>query len=136
MSLVHQYENDKHTQSFLKENGEKFQGDAEIIMKLLYAGHRLTAMEVVEKYHIHDRRLRDVIKSCPNTVKKEWKLNEKGKRMYVEYFIPKFQPPTKKELQEWFSKYQSGDYDEPLPSKPTVILYPNENGKLIQGKFF
>ena len=104
--LVHQHENNPDTQEFLKSNGEKFQGDCLTAMRLMFSGIRLTSQDCWVKYGINDRRLRDCHNARPDTVKKEWKLNEQGKRMYVEYFIEKFQPPTKADLQKWFSDFQ------------------------------
>jgi len=96
--MIHEIENSDETQAHLNENFDKFKGDLKIVFQLLFSGARLTAMDLVEKYHIHDRRLRDAIKARPDMVKKEWKLNGEGKRMYVEYFIKPFKPPTKKQL--------------------------------------
>lgn len=107
MSLVHQVENNKETQEFLKSNGEKFQGDCLTVMRLLFSGIRLTAQDVVVKYRLHDRRLRECYTARPDLIKKEWKLNSEGKREYVEYFIPKFQPPKKSDLQSWMDNFQN-----------------------------
>ena len=98
MSLLHERENDASTEEFFKSNGEKFQGDNLTAMRLMSSGIRMTSQDCWVKYGIHDRRLRDCHNARPDMVKKEWKLNDEGKRMYMEYFIPKFKPPTKKEL--------------------------------------
>ena len=102
--MLHQHESGIESQQHLDENLDKFNGDAKIVMQLLYSGIRLTAMELVAKYGIADRRLRDVIKARPDVVKKEWKLNDEGKRMYMEYFIPPFKPPTKKEVIKFYQQ--------------------------------
>lgn len=137
MGILHERENNSDSEQHLKLNGEKFTGDTLTAIRLMFAGIRLTSQDCWDKYGIHDRRLRNAYAGRPDIVKRDWVYTQDGKRTrFKEYWIEKFQPPTKKELQEWFSKYQSGDYEEPSFSKPTVISYPNENGKLIQGRFF
>ena len=105
--MIHEKENNQDTESFLKSNGKKFQGDCLTVMKLLYSGKRLSGHELQVTYGLHDRRLRDCFNARPDIVKREWVLNDAGKRMYVEYFIPKFSPPTKSELQKWFTDFQN-----------------------------
>lgn len=107
MGLTHEIENNSDSQQHLDENLDKFSGDVKIVLQLLYSGHRLSAKDVVVKYGLHDRRLRDAIAALPNIVKKEWVLKPNGKRDYVVYYIEKQKPPTKKELQNWFSNYQN-----------------------------
>jgi hypothetical protein len=116
--LLHEVENNPDTESFLKENGDKFQGDCLTIMRLLFAGYKLSAKDVVVKWGLHDRRLRDVIKARPDIVKKEWVMKPNGKRDYVVYFIEKFQPPTKSDLQKWFSDLQQEKGEAKLIQMP------------------
>jgi hypothetical protein len=52
---------------------------------------------VVQEFGINDRRLRDLIASRKD-IKKEWVLNEKGKRTFVQYYLDIPKPPTKLEL--------------------------------------
>ena len=119
--MIHQHESGIENQQHLDENLDKFKGDLKVVLQLLFSGVRLSAMELVEKYHIHDRRLRDAIKARPDVVKKEWKLDDRGKRMFVEYFIQKFQPPKKSELQAWWDGFQN---EQPHPLSYQPQLFP------------
>ena len=93
--MLHQRENNQDTETFLKSNGKKFQGDCVTAMKLMYEGVRLNGDTCKQLYNLHDRRLRNCYEARPDIVKREWKLNHKGKRMYVEYFILIPPKPTK-----------------------------------------
>ena len=73
-------------------------------------GERLTAKTVVQKYGIADRRLRDLENEGKCT--KSWKLNEQGKRMYVEYYCEIPKEPTKQSAQEFWNDYQN---EKPAP---------------------
>lgn len=95
---IHQRESTEDTESFLQENIEKFEIGAVFLLKKMLTGERLTAKDVMQKYGIHDRRLRDLFIS--GKCQREWVLNDKGKRLYVEYFIPIPKPITKTELIE------------------------------------
>lgn len=117
-TILHQHENQKDLEEFLKENGEKFQGDCLTVMRLLFAGHRLSAKDVVKKYDMSDRRLRDCHEARPDIVKREWVLKENGKRDYVVYFIEQFKPPTKGQLQKWFSEFQEQKGEAKLIQMP------------------
>jgi len=117
-ALLHTRETSSETESFLKENGDKFQGDCLTIMRLLFAGYKLSAKDVVVKWGLHDRRLRDVIKARPDIVKKEWIYKPNGKRDYVVYFIEKFQPPTKSDLQKWWNEFQEQKPEAKLIQMP------------------
>ena len=121
--MIHEHESGTESQQHLDENLDKFKGDLKVVLQLLFSGVRLSAMELVEKYHIHDRRLRDAIKARPDVVKKEWKLDDNGKRMYVEYFIPKFQPPNKSDLAKWFRQYQE---EKPMSIAHQLSLYETQ----------
>ena len=102
--MIHERENNADTESFLKSNGKKFQGDCLTVMRLLYSGARLSSKDCWEKYGLHDRRLRNCFQARPDVVKREWKLNGEGKRMYVEYYIQIPKHPTKKELTAHYLK--------------------------------
>jgi len=99
--IIHLKENSPELQSFLDENEVKFNGDALTVLRLLYSGIRLTSMELVSKYNIADRRLRDLHAEFPNKVKKKWVLDDKGKRKYVEYYVDIPPSPTKAKAIEW-----------------------------------
>lgn len=94
--LIHQRETSDNTESFLQENIDKFEIDAVFLYKLMLKGERLTAKTVVQKYGKESRRLRDLFIS--GKCEKEWVLNEKGKRLYVEYFVSLPHLPTKSEV--------------------------------------
>lgn len=95
---IHQRESSEDTERHLQENISKFEIDAVFLLKLMLKGERLTAKMVVQKYGKESRRLRDLFIS--GKCEKEWVLNEKGKRLYVEYFITVLKPPTKSEVVE------------------------------------
>lgn len=96
--MIHEFENNDDTQSFLKENGQKFVGDCLIAMKLMYQGVRLNGDTCKELYGIHDRRLRNCRDARPDIVKSEWKRNANGKRLYVEFWIDVPKLPSKTAL--------------------------------------
>lgn len=102
--MLHETENNIDTELFLKENGEKFNRDCIKAMQLMYMGHRLNGDTCKQLHGIHDRRLRDCRAGRPDIVKKAWKKDEKGKRLYVEYWIDVPAPPTKKDVIEKFKK--------------------------------
>lgn len=99
---LHQFENNSDSQSFLDENRDKFESDAAFLLHQMQRGERLTAQTVVQKYGIADRRLRDLHND--GKCSKEWKLNEQGKRMYVEYFVERPKPPGKLMVIEYWDK--------------------------------
>jgi len=110
MSILHEVENNLETELFLKQNGKKFSNDCITAMKLMFSGVRLNGDTCKELYGFHDRRLRDCIAARPDIVKKEWVYGADGKKKYVEYWIEKFQPPTKKEVvDEWKKKLKTGN---------------------------
>lgn len=98
---IHQRENSEDTEKHLQENISKLETDCQFLLKLMKRGERLTGKTVMIKYEIHDRRLRDL--HIAGKCEKSWKLNEKGKRMYVEYFISPTQPPTKAKVIAFWS---------------------------------
>lgn len=117
LSLLHSVENNEDTESFLKENGKKFGDDCIKAMQLMYKGVRLNGDTCKELYGFSDRRLRDCIAGRPDIVKKEWKRNSEGKRLYVEYWIEPIKPPTKTDVHEWWKNYQ-----EEKPMQPPTQL--------------
>lgn len=103
--ILHERESSEETESFLKDNGKKFNKDCIFILKLLYKGMRLHARQVEVEFNKDGRRLRDIIankKEC----KKQWVLNEKGKRLYVEYWLEPPKPLTKRGVREWCENYK------------------------------
>lgn len=93
--MIHDRENNEETESFLMQNGKKFSQDCITAMKLMYSGVRLNGDTCKQLYGFSDRRLRDCIAARPDIVRKEWKRNSEGKRLYVEYYIPPTITPTK-----------------------------------------
>lgn len=104
--FIHERESDLSTESFLNENREKFSSDAKFLLSLLYRGKRLSNHQVTKDFGIDGRRLRELILSHKE-IKKEWVLNDKGKRMYVEYFMEIPKQTTKSDLQQWWNEFQS-----------------------------
>ena len=102
--LIHEKENNPDTQSFLDENLDNFNGDVRKVFELMYRGIRLNGFMVVKEYSLDPRRLRDAIAARPDVVKKAWKKDDKGKRLYVEYWIDIPPTPTKKQAIEWATK--------------------------------
>jgi hypothetical protein len=98
--MLHEFENNQDTESFLKQNGKKFSQDCITAMKLMYTGVRLNGETCKHLYGFHDRRLRNCRECRPDIVKSAWKRNEKGERLYVEFWIDVPKPPTKQSVQE------------------------------------
>ena len=121
--MLHQYENNPDTESFLKENGKKFSQDCIIAMKLMYEGVRLNGDTCKQLFGIHDRRLRECREARPDIVKSEWKRNAQGKRICVEFWIEKIAPPTKQSVQEWWSEHQN--------EQPAKVIPMNSQPKLF-----
>jgi len=94
--ILHQRESSEDTESFLKENGEKFNRQCVQVLQLLYQGKRLAAKEVNDILDIADggRRLRDIFASRKDC-KREWIKGEDGKRKGVKYWLEGISPPTK-----------------------------------------
>lgn len=128
--MLHEYENSQDTQEFLKSNGKKFQGDCLTAMRLMFSGIIMTSQDCWEKYKIHDRRLRNCYAARPDIVKKRWVMKANGTRSHVEYWIDKFQPPTKAELQEWFSEHQN---EQPVKYKKGEKTAADFALKIIKG---
>jgi hypothetical protein len=90
---IHQRESTEETESFHQENIKKAESDAVFLLGQMLRGEILTAKTVVQKYGIADRRLRDL--QISGKCKKRWKLNDDGKRQYVEYYCEIPKAPTK-----------------------------------------
>ncbi len=101
---IHQRENSDDSERHLQENIGKFETDCVFLLRKMLLGERLTAKVVMQKYGIHDRRLRDL--EISGKCEKAWKYNDNGKRMYVEYFITPPKQPTKAELFYNFTQQQ------------------------------
>lgn len=99
--MLHEFENNSDSQSFLQENGKKFQEGCITAMKLMYQGVRLNGNTCKELYGFHDRRLRNCRQGRPDIVKSAWKKDANGKRLYVEYWIDVPLPPSKQKAIAW-----------------------------------
>ena len=94
--LTHIKENNSDSQQHLEENRQKFETDAVFLLRLMKMGKRLTRLSVVKDYGIDGRRLGEL--HSEGQCKKSWKINDKGKRLYVEYYVPIPKMLTKTEL--------------------------------------
>lgn len=106
---IHTREVSRETESFLNEKREDFESDAKFLLHLLYKGWRLNGRQV-EMWGINSRRLRELVISHKD-IKREWKYNSEGKREVMEYFMTKLLPPTKSDVQQWWNKFQNGEFD-------------------------
>lgn len=96
--MLHERENNEDTESFLKQNGDKFSRDCIRAMQLMYLGERLNGETCKSLHKIHDRRLRECFAARPDVVKKAWKRDANGKRLYMEYWIDCPKQETKTEV--------------------------------------
>lgn len=102
--MLHEIENNSDTQSFLKENGQKFNRQCVQVLQLLYRGQKLSAKDVNDILDIADggRRLRDIF-AARKDCKREWKRGTDGNRKCVTYWLEIPKPPTKTELTKQIS---------------------------------
>ena len=108
--MLHQRENNDISENHLKDNGEKLSRHCVEVLRLLYLGKKLTARELETVYNMDGRRLRDIYanrKDC----KRDWRKDENGKNIGMEYWLEIPKPPTKSSVQDWWHKYQSGEFD-------------------------
>lgn len=94
--FTHIRESTEDTERHLSENREKYESDGLYLYRLMKMGKRLTRQQVVKDYGINDRRLGEIFSD--GKCQKEWVVNENGKRLYVQYFIPIPKPITKGKL--------------------------------------
>lgn len=116
--IIHERESNEVSEQHLKDNGKKFSRHCNIILSLMYKGHRFTARQLEREYNFDGRRLRDIYanrKEC----KRDWRKDAEGKNSEMEYWleIPK-QHPTKGELQKWFSDLQNEKGEAKLIQMP------------------
>ena len=102
MSLVHDRESNEDTERHLSENREKFETDAQYLLRLMKRGRRLSSQDVHDM-KICDRRLREL--HSAGQCEKVWKLNEAGKRLYVQYYCEIPMPPTKRKAIDWATEF-------------------------------
>lgn len=99
--MIHDRENSEDTERHLSENRRKFESDCVFLLKLMHSGRRLTSDDVHEM-KINDRRLRNLFED--GKCQREWKLNEKGKRVCVEYFVNISKRPTKRDVVTFYQE--------------------------------
>jgi len=100
--IVHLRESSDDTQLHLDSNRDKFETDAVFLLRLMMGGKVLSGQDVSDM-RINDRRLRELF--AEGKCKKRWKLNDAGKRMYVEYYCEIPLPPTKQKAIDWATKF-------------------------------
>lgn len=97
---LHNFENNRDSQSNLEENQQKFSNQCLLVMKLLNQGVRLTVANAIG-YGINSlpRRIMDCRERNGITnIKDKWVTDADGKRLYKEWFIEIPKLPTKKEV--------------------------------------
>jgi hypothetical protein len=102
---IHGRENNDESESFLNENYQHFSNKCLEVIRILNTGKRLTVLEAANMgISSLPRRIKDCIANgCP--IKDEWVRDEKGKRLYKEYFLEITERPTKKEvINNWSEK--------------------------------
>lgn len=131
--FTHIRENTEDAERHLSENRDKFETDCMYLLRLMMSGIRLSDKTVMTKYEIHGRRLRELFED--GKCQKEWKLNENGKRLYVEYFIPISKPPTKSEVIQSFHSAER-NLQKVESNLVTVFTMPDDKPALQQGNLF
>lgn len=130
---LHERENNYLSESFLKDNKEKFNRQCVMVLQLLYRGGRYTAKNVNDILDIADggRRLRDIFASRKDCKKQIRYTNDKKEG--VEYWLDIPQPPTKTELNQWFKEYLEGKYDD---KPPTPVIQMDIHKQYYQQNLF
>lgn len=120
--ILHQRESSAWSEQFLKDNGEKFAKQAVDVLRLLYSGMRLTAMQTNQILNIADggRRLREIF-AARKECKKDKRITN-GKVEGVEYWLDVPAPPSKHEVIERATK--------------VIEMFKRTNGLLEQGDLF
>ena len=101
-----------------------------MVLQVLYRGGRYTGKQINNILDIAcgDRRLRNLF-AARKDVKREWVYTEDGKKTkWKEYWLEIPKPPTKDSVQDWWHRYQSGEFDTP-------VIDINRN-RLVQGDLF
>lgn len=103
--ILHKHENNPETESFLKDNGKKFNQQCIDVLKVLYSGRRYTAYEISRLLDIADggRRLRDIY-AFRSDCKREWRKSDDGKRAEVEYYLDIPKQPTKGDVVSFYQQ--------------------------------
>lgn len=101
-NYLHDRENSDDTERHLSENRDKLETDCDYLLRLMMRGRRLSSQDVHDM-KIHDRRLRNLYSA--GKCKRQWKLNDKGKRLFVEYFVEREMEPTKRDAIAWATEF-------------------------------
>lgn len=101
---IHQQENSEDSQSYLQENEQRLKEGCLKVLRILNTGERLTVKSAINQGIASlPRRCLD-LKNAGFDIQNEWVRNEKGKRLYKEYFLNITKRPTKEQIIEAFNK--------------------------------
>lgn len=102
---IHGRENNEESEQHLQENQKKFSQQCLRVMELLNHGKRLTVASAIG-YGIMSlpRRVADC-KENGLHIQDEWVRDERGKRLFKEWFITITKRPTKKAVIDKHSKW-------------------------------
>lgn len=95
----HDQENNSESQSFLQENSHKFSKQCLKVLEVFYSGKKLTCKSALIDYGIGHlpRRLAD-LKENGVKIEEEWVRDDKGKRLYKQWWMAITKRPTKEEV--------------------------------------
>lgn len=115
---IHQTENNEDSQRHLQENAQSFSDQCLKVVELLNQGKRLTVLWAANSGIASlPRRIKD-LRDGGFDIQDEWVKNEKGKRLYKEYFLIIKTRPTKKEVIE---KAKKVIQDHPKWIQPNLL---------------
>ena len=136
-TLLHDRESCSDTEQHLKDNGEKFNRQCVMVLKLLYSGRRYTGKQVNEILDIAcgDRRLRNLF-AARKDVRREWVYTSDGKKTrWKEYWLEGITQPTKHEVIEKADAIIRTMKD--IPKKMEVVFeLPDEKPNYQQASLF
>lgn len=135
--LIHQAENSEDLTQHLKDNGEKFNRQCVMVLKLLYSGRRYTGKMVNEILDIAcgDRRLRDLF-VARSDVKRQWVYTEDGKKTrWKEYWLEIPPIPTKESVT---AKAHEARTNLEVAEKAMITVFelPDDKPTFQQGNLF
>ena len=105
--LLHDRENNELSENHLKDNGQMFNNQCLMVLRLLYRGGRWHAKQVSDALNITDggRRLRNIF-AARKDCKREWVKGSNGITRHVDYWLEIQKQETKESLQNWFRGFQ------------------------------
>lgn len=92
--IAHEKENWEGGESFVKDNGQKFQRHCVELLRMMYQGKRLHGRQVEVEFNMDGRRLRELYQHRKDILR-AWKKDDKGKNIYMEYWLEIPPYPTK-----------------------------------------